>query len=91
MKLTIKNNTGNNIKSGDWCLLWRVSQNEEKKQDIENNNAALTELKQTLQGLLQQCETTYFQHEEKRQQVNTNVKNYSSIMQIKYHKNGVYI
>ena len=44
-------------------------ENDSKKQDIKNNNSALSQLKRTLKGLLDNCEDSYTPYEDKRQKV----------------------
>ncbi|XP_065348598.1 intersectin-2 isoform X1 [Cloeon dipterum] len=44
-------------------------ENEQKRQDIKNNNQALAELRKTLKGLIDRCEISYPDFEDKRQKV----------------------
>ncbi|XP_059468305.1 intersectin-2 isoform X3 [Neocloeon triangulifer] len=44
-------------------------ENDQKKQDIKNNNAVLSELRKTLKSLIDNCEAKYPAFEDKRQKV----------------------
>jgi len=49
-------------------------ENEQKKQDVKNNNAALYDLKRTLKSLIDNCESSYVQFEDKRQKVSRQLR-----------------